>query len=70
MEIKSDLRDVIEVISRCRSGVGDGEKRDFKMMSKYTPGTDWRLAIPLTEIGNSSRRINLDWNVEKKQMSR
>lgn len=43
MRIKSELRDIVVVISRYRLGVGDGEKRDFKMMLKLSLGlgADW-----------------------------
>lgn len=43
MGIKSKLRDVVEVISKYRLGVGGGEKRDFKMMLKLSLGLggDW-----------------------------
>lgn len=47
MGIKGELRDVVEVISKYRLGVGGREKRDFKSDVKVKPGTGWRLVIPL-----------------------
>lgn len=51
-------RDAVEVMSRCRLGVGDGKKRDFKIMSKFKP-EDW------IKTGDP----NVGCNVGRKEMS-